>query len=189
MPSDLAKRLEPVVAEAVSGVGFELDALEVREVGRKRLVKVVVDSDDGVSSDAVASASKAVSAALDDNDHLIEGAYNLEVTSPGIGRPLTMRRHWQRARHRLVKVTPAGGQPFAGRVGHAGEDSARVLVKSEIRDVPYAGIDKAVIEVEFKPAPAAEVERLDADEAELIKRSHNGARATGKAKRKKEESK
>lgn len=192
MPSDLAKRLEPIVADAVSGVGFELDALEVREVGRKRQVKVVVDSDNGVSSDAVAHASRAVSAVLDDNDHLIEGAYTLEVTSPGLGRPLTMRRHWQRARHRLVKVTPSDGPAFVGRVGHAGEDAARVLVKSEVREVRYAAVSKAVIEVEFKPAPAADVALLDADETEVVEGTRNGARGGtethSRGKKKKEES-
>ncbi len=164
MPSDLAKRLEPVVAEAVSGVGFELDSLEVQQAGRRKQVKVVVDSDDGVDLDEVAKVSRAVSAALDAHDHVLVGAYTLEVTSPGLGRPLTKSRHWRRARYRLVRITPAEGAEFVGRVGHAGEKSARVLVEGSIRDVSYAGVAKAVIEIEFRQPPVEELKQLDTDE-------------------------
>lgn len=192
MPSDLAKRLEPIVAEAVSEVGFELDGLEVQQAGRKKLVKVVVDSDDGVGLDAVASASRAVSQVLDGNDHLIEGAYTLEVTSPGLGRPLTKQRHWLRAKHRLVRVTPTDGAAFLGRVGHVGYAAARLLVGSEVRHVAYEHVSKAVVEVEFKPAPAADLAALEADETEIINNPGNGENSGGdkprKAKRKKEES-
>ncbi|MGH3947653.1 MAG: ribosome maturation factor RimP [Pseudonocardiaceae bacterium] len=185
MPSDLAKRLELVVAEAVSGVGFELDALEVQQAGRRKLVKVVVDSDDGVDLDEVASASRAVSAALDAHDHVLAGAYTLEVTSPGLGRPLTKRRHWRRARYRLVRVTPDEGSDFVGRVGHAGDASVRVLVDGRIRDVRYARVAKASIEIEFRQPPAGELKLLDADEAESAGTPTSGE----KPKTKKEESK
>lgn len=190
MPSDLAKRLEPVVADAVHGVGFELDALEVQQAGRRKLVKVVVDSDDGVDLDEVASASRAVSAALDAHDHVLAGAYTLEVTSPGLGRPLTKRRHWRRARYRLVRITPHEGTEYVGRVGHAGETSARILVDGRISDVKYAGVAKAVIEVEFRQPPADELKQLDADEEHTIADDSPAPRPEGaQSNRKKEESK
>lgn len=174
MPNDLAKRLEPIVADAVSGVGFDLDALEVQQAGRRKVVKVIVDSDEGVGLDEVASASRAVSAALDDNDHVIAGGYTLEVTSPGLSRPLTRQRHWRRAHSRLVRVTPREGDEYVGRVGHAGEKGVRVLVDSRISDVPYASIAKAVIEIEFKQPPTGELKQLREDEAEFAGEANNG---------------
>ncbi|MEU0467342.1 ribosome maturation factor RimP [Amycolatopsis sp. NPDC006131] len=166
MPGELAARLEPIVAEAVSGAGFDLDALDVQQAGRRKLVKVVVDSDDGVGLDEVADVSRAVSAALDENEELIAGAYTLEVTSPGVDRPLTRPRHWRRSRFRLVRITPREGAEYVGRVGHAGEDSVRVLVAGAVRDVPYADVAKAVIEIEFRQPPTEELKLLDQDASE-----------------------
>lgn len=163
LPDDLTRRLEPIVADVVGGLGLDLDAFEVQQTGRKKLVKVVVDCDDGVGSDDLPEASRAVSKALDEHDHLIEGAYNLEVTSPGVSRPLTQPRHWRRARFRLVKVTPKDGKPYLGRVGDAGEKSVRMLVDGRIKDVSYASVDRAAIEIEFKQPPSGELQQLKAD--------------------------
>ncbi|WP_033262541.1 ribosome maturation factor RimP [Amycolatopsis vancoresmycina] len=163
MPGELASRLQPIVAEAVTAAGFDLDSFEVQQAGRRQLVKVVVDADDGVGLDEVAEVSRKVSAALDENDHVLASAYTLEVTSPGLDRPLTQARHWRRARFRLVKVTPADGAAFIGRVGHAGEHAARVLEGGKIRDVRYADVAKAVVEIEFKQPPAEDLKLLEDD--------------------------
>ncbi|WP_410654367.1 ribosome maturation factor RimP [Amycolatopsis sp. lyj-112] len=167
MPNDLASRLEPIVAEAVKAAGFDLDSFEVQQAGRRQLVKVVVDGDDGVGLDEVAAISRAVAAALDENEHVIASAYTLEVTSPGLDRPLTQQRHWRRAKFRLVKVTPAEGDAVIGRVGHAGEKSVRLLIDGAIRDVAYASVAKAVIEIEFKQPPAEDLKLLENDAAAL----------------------
>jgi len=168
VPGELAGKLEPVVAEAVAGAGFDLDALDVQQAGRRKLVKVVVDSDDGVGLDEVAEISRAVSAALDRHEHLIAGAYTLEVTSPGVDRPLTKPRHWRRARYRLVRISPHEGAGFLGRVGYAGDKAARVLTDGEIRDVRYADVAKAVIEIEFKQPPTEDLKQLDSDASGMI---------------------
>jgi ribosome maturation factor RimP len=165
---ELASRLEPIVADAVTAAGFDLDSFEVQQAGRRKLVKVVVDGDDGVGLDEVAEISRAVSAVLDGNEHLIEGAYTLEVTSPGVDRPLSMPRHWRRAKFRLVRVTPQDGAEFVGRVGHAGDRSARLRVDGAVRDVPYAGVAKAVIEIEFKQPPTDDLRLLEDDASSVI---------------------
>lgn len=164
MPTDLAARLEPLVSDAVQNAGFELDALEVQQAGRRKLVKVVVDSDDGIELDQVAGVSRTVSAVLDEHEDVIAGAYTLEVTSPGLNRPLTKQRHWRRARSRLVRITPVDGESYVVRVGKAGEKTVRVLSEGEIRDLAYESVAKAVVEIEFKQPPAEELERLEADE-------------------------
>jgi ribosome maturation factor RimP len=166
VPNELATRLEPLVAGAVTAAGFDLDSFEVQQAGRRQLVKVVVDGDDGVGLDEVAEISRAVSAVLDENEHVIASAYTLEVTSPGLDRPLGKPRHWRRAKFRLVRVTPREGQEFVCRVGHAGPDAARALVDGKLRDVVYADVAKAVIEIEFKQPAADDLKLLEDDSPE-----------------------
>jgi ribosome maturation factor RimP len=160
--------LEPVVADAVAAAGFELEQLAVSTAGRRRLVKVVVDADDGVDLDEIADVSRAVSAALDAHDPAgaaVGGPYTLEVTSPGLDRPLTKPRHWRRAKLRLVAVKQADGTRFTGRVGTAGEDAVDLLVDGEVRRMRYADLAHAVVEVEFKPPPVEDLRLLESRES------------------------
>jgi ribosome maturation factor RimP len=155
--TDLRGVLEPVVAAA----GFELDALDVRAAGRRHTVRIVVDSDAGVGLDDIAAISRAASDELDRHEHLVGGSYTLEVTSPGVDRPLTTPRHWRRAHLRLVAVRPVTGDPFAGRVGTAGDDAVTLLVEGALREVRYADVAHAAVEVEFAPPPEKEIALLD----------------------------
>ncbi len=166
--AELRGVLEPVVAAA----GFELDVLDVRAAGRRHTVRLVVDSDAGVGLDAIARISRAASDELDRHEHLVGGAYTLEVTSPGVDRPLTTPRHWRRAHLRLVAVRPhpgtaLGDDPFEGRVGTAGEEAVTLLVGGTLREVRYADVAHAAVEVEFAPPPQRDVALLDpgADDA------------------------
>ena len=116
-PTDeLRGLLEPVVTDA----GFELDTLDVRSSGRRHTVRMVVDSDAGTDLDDIARLSRAASDALDRNEHLVGGSYTLEVTSPGVDRPLTAPRHWRRARLRLVTVRPQPGSALGDQVVREG---------------------------------------------------------------------
>jgi ribosome maturation factor RimP len=155
--AELRGLLEPVVA----GAGFELDALDVRTAGRRHTVRLVVDSDTGVDLDDIATLSRAASDVLDQHEHLVGGSYTLEVTSPGVDRPLTVPRHWRRARLRLVTVRPAEGEPFPARVGDAGDTAVVLLVDGRLREVRYAEIAHAAVEVEFAPPPARDLALLD----------------------------
>ncbi len=124
----LTGRLRPVVADAVAGLGFDLDSLDVQAAGRRKLVRVVVDADDGVELDLLSGVSRAVAAALDEHDEILGGPYTLEVTSPGVDRPLTLPRHWRRAKLRLVRVRGDDGVEFTGRVGGCDETGVELLV-------------------------------------------------------------
>src|SRR6478672_1859526 len=100
----LRTRMTEIVAPAVTGAGFDLENLTVSQVGRRLLVRVTVDGDNGVSLDEVADISRRISAALDEVDgQLGSQPYTLEVSSPGVDRPLTEERHWRRVIGRLVK--------------------------------------------------------------------------------------
>lgn len=157
------EELEPIVADAVARAGFELEELAVQQAGRKQVVKVVVDGDDGIGLDEVAQVSRAVSEALDARDDVLSGAYTLEVTSPGLDRPLTKPRHWRRARLRKVSVKQADAK-YLARVGDADDEGVELLVDGQLRRVSHAEIEHAVIEVEFKEPPAAEIAQLTHEE-------------------------
>lgn len=98
----LSALVSPVIREA----GYELEDLVLTPMGRRSLLRVVIDRDEGISLDDVAGVSRAVAEALDEAEGVIgKSPYVLEVTSPGVDRPLTEARHWRRAVGRLVEVT------------------------------------------------------------------------------------
>lgn len=159
----LPARLRPVVTEALDPLGFDLEDLDVQQAGRRKVVKVVVDSDAGVGLDEVADATRLVSSALDGAGEVLAGPYTLEVTSPGVDRPLSLPRHWHRNRFRLVRLRRTDGTEFTARVGAADEDGVQLLVDGELRRVRYEDVRRAVVEVEFRQPPAAELALLEQD--------------------------
>jgi ribosome maturation factor RimP len=105
--------------------------------------------------------SRAVSLALDQRDELITGPYTLEVTSPGVDRPLTHPRHWRRNRLRLVRVALVAGGELLGRIGDCDDESVTLLASGALRRVRYTELSRAVVEVEFRQPPATELAALD----------------------------
>jgi ribosome maturation factor RimP len=170
-------RLREVVEEVVTAAGYDLEELTVVPAGRRRLLKVVLDSDDGVDLDEAAQVSRAISErldALDAADPMGAAAYTLEVTSPGIGRPLTLPRHFRRAQGRLLAITAADGSTLLGRVLAAQDDGVDLLVGSsgiEPRRMSYPEIAKARVEVEFSAPPARVLALLDAHTAQKFSNS------------------
>lgn len=156
-PDHVAAQLRPVLADVVSPAGFDLEDVEVRPAGRRRLVRVVVDSDAGVDLDEIARLSRMVAAELDEHDALLGGPYTLEVTSPGVDRPLETARHWRRARHRLVGVRLRDDSTFDGRVGQARDDRVQLLVEGQLRWVCYDEVARAAVRVEFRAPPAEDL--------------------------------
>ncbi|PPK98496.1 ribosome maturation factor RimP [Kineococcus xinjiangensis] len=131
----LTQEVAGVLSVAVAGVGLVLDDVEITTAGRRRIVRVVVDLPEDrageVDLDAVAAASTAVSEALDSSDVLGATPYVLEVTSPGVERPLVERRHWSRARGRLVRAVLADGRVLVGRVLDVGDDGVVLDVQPQ----------------------------------------------------------
>jgi ribosome maturation factor RimP len=144
--TDLHARLEPLVA----GLGFDLEELRVTRVGRRTLVKVVVDVDGGLELDDVAEVSRAVDAHLDADDPF-SGPFVLEVSSPGVDRPLTEPRHWRRNVGRLVEVTHDDA-PLTARIVAA--DDAGVTFDTA-GTVAYGQLGPGRVQIEFnRPARA-----------------------------------
>ena len=163
----LAGWIEPVVA----GAGYDLEELVVTPAGRRSVVRVVVDRDAGVTLDDIAEVSRAVSEVLDTNDDgMGRTPYVLEVTSPGVDRPLTEQRHWRRNTGRLVAVTvgPAGAaEQVTGRVTAVDESGVTLAVEVQgkpgakkraptPRQVPWAQLGAGRVQVEFGRAPAGD---------------------------------
>jgi ribosome maturation factor RimP len=153
--TDLATRrgqLRGVVAPVVAGAGLDLEDLAVSRVGRRHLVRVVVDADAGIDLDAVAALSRDLSAALDaaerDMGELVAGEYVLEVSSPGVDRPLTRPRHWRRNVGRLVAVR-AGGDRLTGRISGADDRGVTLDVGGLPRQFGFADLGPGRIEIEF----------------------------------------
>ena len=146
----LRERLTPVVATA----GYDLEDIVVSPAGKRRLVRITVDKDGGVTLDECAEVSREVSAALDAADDVIgQQPYTLEVSSPGVSRPLTEPRHWRRSAGRLVKVTLADGSGVTGRVVASGDGSAQLDVDGSRREVELADVVRAVVQVELNRRP------------------------------------
>jgi ribosome maturation factor RimP len=160
----LSQRLHELLEPAVASAGCDLEEVTSRLAGRRRLVTVLVDRDGGIDLDAVAHVSRVVDEVLDtpQADALLEGAYVLEVSSPGVDRPLMLPRHWRRARTRLVTVTLAG-ESITGRVITSDEVSATLEVDGVQRTISLSDVSRAVVQVEFRSKNEGRVSDTDAD--------------------------
>ncbi|KRE41861.1 ribosome maturation factor RimP [Knoellia sp. Soil729] len=158
--------VQQLIAGALDGSGVVLEDVVVTPAGRRRVVKVVVDRAldatgdvtqtlPSLSLDEIAAATRTVSDALDESDVLGEQPYTLEVTSPGVSRPLTNASHFRRNVGRLVVLAPQGAEPVTGRVVRAGTDDLTLEVPAKKKDparnetFAYAAIERADVQVEF----------------------------------------
>src|SRR5215471_89334 len=154
------RRLAELIRPAVSAAGMDLESVRVTMAGRRRLLRVVVDSDHGVSLDDAADVSREVSATLDSTDVMGDVPYTLEVSSPGVDRPLTEPRHWRRAAGRLVRVKASADGIVHGRVLAADADGVTMDINGATRRFTYGDLGTGAVQVEFGRAPAAEPEEL-----------------------------
>jgi ribosome maturation factor RimP len=142
-------RLAGVITEPLADAGLDVEGHELSNPGRRKLLRVAVDKDGGVTLDDIADATKEVSRLLDETDVMGEQAYLLEVTSPGTDRPLTLPRHWRRNADRLVKTTLRDGRTVTGRVVSADDERATLDVDGSSREIAYADVAKAKVQIEF----------------------------------------
>ena len=142
-------RLAEVLTEPLAANGLDVEAIELTPAGRRRLLRVAVDKDGGVTMDEIADATKQVSRLLDASDVMGEQPYTLEVTSPGTDRPLTLPRHWRRNESRLVKVTTHDGRTLTGRIGSSDDEAVTLDVDGAERVLPYGEVAKARVQIEF----------------------------------------
>jgi ribosome maturation factor RimP len=159
----LAELIEPVAAAA----GLDLESVRMSVAGRRRLLRIVVDGDHGVSLDDAADVSRDISAMLDEANALGEVPYTLEVSSPGVDRPLTEPRHWRRAVGRLVKVKVAAEGTVEGRILAADADGVTLELAKGERRFELGELGAGAIQIEFGRIPEAELDESDDEDPDL----------------------
>lgn len=149
--SDTTDRLGELLTEPLAGLGLDLEAIDLSVAGKRRVLRIAVDRDGGVTMDDIAGATRQVSVVLDDSDAMGAQAYTLEVSSPGVDHPLSLPRHWRRNVHRLVKITRSEGDPLEGRIISSDDHAVVLDVAGHQQKVSYEEITKAKVQIEFKP--------------------------------------
>jgi ribosome maturation factor RimP len=146
---EMRDRLAGVLTAPLAEIGLDVESVELTQAGKRRMLRVAVDQDGGVTMDDIADATREVSRVLDVSDAMGSQPYTLEVTSPGTDRPLTLPRHWRRNRSRLVKVALADGGSLTGRVTDADDRRAVLDVDGTPHEVAYGDVSKAKVQIEF----------------------------------------
>ena len=139
--------ISAAITPALEALGFYLEDVTIISAGRRSMLTVIVDGDTHLSLDQVTSATKAIGEIVESVQSLGETPFTLEVTSPGLDRPLTKVRHWQKNINRLVKVVLLDGSEIKGRIIDVSEVSARV----DEKNINYSDVKRATLEIEFKP--------------------------------------
>lgn len=167
--AQLAAVIEPVIRAA----GLDLEGLTISRVGRRHVVRVIVDGDSGVSLDTIAEVSRSVSTALDAAETtgppVVPGEYVLEVSSPGVDRPLTAPRHWRRNVGRLVRVEvkqQQRSQPLTGRIKAVTAVGVVLDVAGTAHELAFERLGPGRVQVELRrdTGTDADLDEPDGDE-------------------------
>jgi ribosome maturation factor RimP len=149
----LTQSITDLISPAVTEAGFFLEEVQIASPGSHRIVTCVVDGPTPLNLDQVTVASRVISVLLDTAEFMGETPFTLEVTSPGVDRPLTQPRHWTKNLTRLIKVTLSDGAVITGRLTEFDEVNAKLVenIKGRIKEhtVAFADIKRAVVEIEF----------------------------------------
>ncbi|OBH03461.1 MULTISPECIES: ribosome maturation factor RimP [unclassified Mycobacterium] len=141
--------------------GYEIEDVVIDARARPPRITVIADGDEPLDLDTVAGLSRSASALLDGLDGAPDG-YVLEVSSPGVERPLTSAKHFRRARGRKVEIALSDGSQLTGRLGETRDDTVALVLRAgrdwSIRHIPLHEIVKAIVQVEFSPPAPEELE-------------------------------
>ncbi|MBB5872281.1 ribosome maturation factor RimP [Allocatelliglobosispora scoriae] len=159
-------RVQALIEPVLTTAGYDLESLTLKQVGRRFSLKLTVDGDGGVNLDTIAELSRAVADTLDEAEaagrEIIAGEYQLEVSSPGVDRPLTLPRHWRRAIGRLVAVKAAEKQ-VTGRVVGTDESSVTFEINGAKKTFRLAELGAGRVQIEF-----SRLEEISDDDLEEI---------------------
>jgi len=148
--------------------GYEIEDVVIDARVQPARITVIADGDTALDLDTIAELSRSASSLLDAVNG-IDDHYVLEVTSPGVDRPLTSAKHFRRARGRKIELALTDGTQFTGRVGEMREDTLSLVVRDDrardwaIRPISLAEVVNAVVQVEFSAPPQRELELATVD--------------------------
>ena len=135
-----------VITPAIESLGFYIEDITIISAGKRSMLTVIVDGDTHLSLDQVTVATKAISEIVENLPTLGNNPFTLEVTSPGLDRPLTKPRHWRKNQDRLIKIILNDGKEVTGRI----KDSTESSVTVDEQVIKFADIKRATLEIEFK---------------------------------------
>jgi ribosome maturation factor RimP len=140
------EQVAAVITPAIQALGFYVEDISITSAGRRSMLTVIVDGDTHLSLDQVTVATKAISEIVENLPTLGNNPFTLEVTSPGLDRPLTKPRHWRKNKDRLIKIVLSDGKEITGRI----KDSTDYEVIVDEQKVAFVDIKRATLEIEFK---------------------------------------
>jgi ribosome maturation factor RimP len=140
------EQVAAVITPAIEALGFYVEDISITSAGRRSMLTVIVDGDTHLSLDQVTVATKAISEIVENLPTLGNNPFTLEVTSPGLDRPLTKPRHWRKNKDRLIKIVLNDGKEITGRIKDSTDDE--VIVDEQ--KVAFVDIKRATLEIEFK---------------------------------------
>jgi ribosome maturation factor RimP len=142
------EQVAAAITPAIESLGFYVEDIAITSAGKRSMLTVIVDGDTHLSLDQVTVATKAISEIVENLPTLGNNPFTLEVTSPGLDRPLTKPRHWQKNKDRLIKIILNDGKEITGRI----KDSTQSAVTVDEQVVNFADMKRATLEIEFKQA-------------------------------------
>jgi ribosome maturation factor RimP len=143
-------RVKEIVSQILDSRDIYLEEVAIKPAGRRSIVQILIDSAGGLDLDLVAAVSREISDALDQTDALGNNPYTLDVGSPGIDRPLTLPRHWQRNKNRLVQIETSQDEVVVDRIMES--DEVAVTLKETRRVISFKDIKRAQVQIEFNRA-------------------------------------
>ncbi len=148
----ITEQVTQAIAPAIVAAGFYLEDVQVLSHGRRRTITCIVDGESSLNLDEVTAASKIIAEILDTATFLDETPFTLEVTSPGVDRPLTHPRHWRKNLTRLVRITLNNGEVVEGRIQSSDEVSVSLVTSGKVQkevSIDFIDIKRALVEIEF----------------------------------------
>ena len=148
----LVEIIHEAIAPVVEATGFFLEEVHIVSPGNRRVVTCIIDGENNLNLDEVTVVSREIAAVLDVAPFMGDTPFTLEVTSPGVDRPLTQMRHWAKNKTRLVRIVMLNGDAITGRILAVDETGVSLLVgEKDPKEVvvPFADIKRALVEIEF----------------------------------------
>jgi ribosome maturation factor RimP len=140
------EQVAAAITPIIESLGFYVEDIAITSAGKRSMLTVIVDGDTHLSLDQVTVATKAISEIVENLPTLGNNPFTLEVTSPGLDRPLTKPRHWQKNKDRLIKIILNDGKEIKGRI----KDSTQLAVTVDEQVINFADMKRATLEIEFK---------------------------------------
>jgi len=140
------EQVAAAITPIIESLGFYVEDIAINSAGKRSMLTVIVDGDTHLSLDQVTVATKAISEIVENLPTLGNNPFTLEVTSPGLDRPLTKPRHWQKNKDRLIKIILNDGKEITGRI----KDSTQTAVTVDEQVINFADMKRATLEIEFK---------------------------------------